>query len=104
MVRRISEELLWSQLVARAWCDAGLMTRLRSDPRAMLAEYGVEVPPGTEVQLEEGTEVKVEDSRTVRHFIFPASPPDELTDEDLVGDVVAYCGACGGCGCRCRCR
>jgi hypothetical protein len=103
MIQRISEDLLWSQIVARAWCDEGLMKRLRSDPRAMLAEYGLEVPPGIEVQVEEGTEVKVEDAHTVRHFILLASPPDELAEEDLVGGTVAWCGACGGCGCRCRC-
>jgi len=39
----------------------------------------------------------------VRHFILPVSPPDELTDEDLDGHAVSWCGWCGGCGCRCRC-
>jgi hypothetical protein len=103
MIQRVSEDLLWSQIVARAWCDEGFMKRLRSDPRAVLAEHDLEVPPGTEVQLEEGTEVRVEDTDTVRHFILPATPPEELVEEPLVGDVVAYCGACGGCACRCRC-
>jgi hypothetical protein len=99
----MSEDLVWSQIVARAWCDEDLMKRLRSDPRAVLAEHDLEVPRGTEVQVEEGTEVRLEDSDGVRHFILPASPPDELVEEDLVGTVVAYCGRCGGCGCRCRC-
>jgi hypothetical protein len=104
MIQRISEDLLWSQLVARAWCDEGLMKRLWSDPRDVLSEHGLEVPEGTEVTVTEGTEVKVvENGDTVRHFILPVSPPDELTDEDLVGHAVAWCGYCGGCGCRCRC-
>lgn len=103
MIQRISEDLLWGQIVARAWCDAGFMKRLRSDPRAVLAEHDLEVPPGTEVMVEEGTEVMVEGTDTVRHFILPASPPDELVEEHLAGDVVAWCGCCGGCGCRCRC-
>ncbi len=103
MIRRISDDLLWSQIVARAWCDEGLMKRLRSDPRALLVEYGLEVPADTEVQLEEGMEVKVEETATLRRFVFPTTPPDGLTDEVLVGDVIAYCAACGGCGCRCRC-
>jgi hypothetical protein len=80
------------------------MRRLRSEPRTILAEYGLEVPPGAHVQVEEGTEVKLEGSDTVRRFIFPTSPPDVLTNEDLVGDVMGYCGCCGGCGCRCCCR
>jgi hypothetical protein len=104
MLPRISEERLWSQIVAQAWCDDGLMKKLWSEPRTMLAEYGLTVPSDTAIQVEEGTEVKVEDTHLVRHFILPVSPPDGLTDEDLVGDVVGYCGACGGCGCRCRCR
>jgi hypothetical protein len=103
MIQRIAEDLLWSQIVARAWCDEDLMKRLRSDPRAVLAEHDLEVPRGNEVQVEEGTEVKVEDTDAVRHFILPASPPDELVEEDLVGAAVAYCGGCGGCACRCRC-
>ncbi len=103
-----SEELVWSQIVARAWCDEDFMQRLLSDPRAVLAENDLEVLPGTEVEVVLGTEVTVDDTGTVRRFILPASPSHELTEEELVGDVVAYCGCgacgrCGGCGCRCRC-
>jgi hypothetical protein len=104
MIQRISDDLLWSQIVARAWCDEVLMKRLLSNPRDVLSEHGLEVPAGREVKVAEGMEVKVEDDEDrVRHFILPVNPPDELTDEDLVGHTVAWCGYCGGCGCRCRC-
>ena len=103
MIQQISEDLLWSQIVARAWCDKGLMKRLLSDPRDVLSEHGLEVPEGTEVKVEAGPEVKVEGGDRVRHFVLPVRPPDELTDEDLEGRAVAWCGWCGGCGCRCRC-
>jgi hypothetical protein len=107
MIAQLSEELVWSQIVARAWCDEGFMNRLLSDPRSGLAEHDLEVPPGTEVEVVLGTEVKVDDTDTVRRFILPAGPPDELIEEDLVGDPVAWCcggcGRCGGCGCRCHC-
>jgi hypothetical protein len=103
----MSEELVWSQIVARAWCDEDFMQRLVSDPRAVLAEHDLEVPPGTEVEVVLGTEVKVHDVDTVRRFTLPASPPDDLIEEDLGGGAVAWwcaaCGRCGGCGCRCRC-
>ena len=40
----------------------------------------------------------------------PASPPDELSDEDLIASPTAWwcgacvaCAACGRCGCGCRC-
>jgi hypothetical protein len=108
MIAQISEELVWSQIVARAWCDEDFMRRLLSDPRAVLAEHDLEVLPGTEVEVALGAEVKVDDIGTVRRFILPAGPPHELGEEDLAGGAVAYCGcgacgACGACGCRCRC-
>jgi len=103
MIQKISEDLLWGQIVARAWCDEGIMKRLLSDPRGVLCEHGLEVPEGTEVKVEAGPEVKVEGGDRVRHFVLPVSPPDELTDEDLDGRAVSWCGWCGGCGCRCRC-
>ena len=108
MIAQLSEELVWSQIVARAWCDEDFMRRLLSDPRAVLAEHDLEVPPGTEVEVVLGTEVKVDDTDTGRRFVLPAGPSQDLIEEDLVGDVVAYCGACGACGrcgaCGCRCR
>src|SRR4051812_9180536 len=108
MITQISEELVWSQIVARAWCDGDLMQRLLSDPRAVLAEHDLEVSPGTEVEVSLGTEVKMDDTGRVRRFILPANPPHELMEEELVGDAVAWCacgacGRCGACGCRCRC-
>jgi hypothetical protein len=108
MIAQLSEELVWGQVVARAWCDDGFMRRLVSDPRAVLAEHGVEVPPGREVEVVLGAEVKVDDTDTARRFVLPAGPPDELIEEELGGGAVAYCycgacGRCGACGCRCRC-
>jgi len=107
MIAQLSEELVWSQIVARAWGDADFLQRLLSDPRAVLAEHDLEVPPGTEVEVVLGTEVKVDDTDTVRRFVLPAAPPHDLIEEELFGDAVAYycggCGRCGGCGCRCRC-
>ena len=109
MIAQMSEELAWNQIVARAWCDDDFMKRLLSDPRAVLAEHDLEVPPGTEVEVVMGTEVKIDDTdNRVRRFILPVGPSQELMEEDLGGDLVAWCrcgasGACGGCGCRCRC-
>jgi hypothetical protein len=112
MIRQLSEDLLWSQVVARAWCDETLMKRLRSNPREVLAEHGMAVPDGKEVRVEEGEVVGVEDTNQVRYFTFTISPPEELTDEDLYTGAVAqcFCGACaacalcGRCACRCACR
>jgi hypothetical protein len=113
MIRQASKELLWSRVVAQAWCDERVMERLRSSPQDVLAEYGLEVPEGTGVEVLEGAEVEVlEDSGTALRLTLSPNPPEELTDEDLVGGAVAQCfsgvcgacGACGRCACRCHCR
>jgi hypothetical protein len=109
MIQQLSEDLVWSQIVARAWCDEGFLKRLQSDPRSVLAEHGMEVPEGMEVKVVEGAEAAVvDDPDAVRYLTLPASPPDELSDEDLVVSATAWwcglcaaCGACGRCGCRC---
>jgi hypothetical protein len=108
MIAQMSEELVWNQVVARAWCDADVMKRLLEDPRAVLAEHDLEVPPGTEVEAVLGPEVRIDDDGAVRRFVLPAGPSQELEEEELGSDTVAYCGCaasgrCGGCGCRCRC-
>jgi hypothetical protein len=111
MIAQLSEDLLWSQIVARAWCDDLLMERLLSDPRAVLAEHDLEVPPGTEVEVELGTEVRIDQTGAVRRFLLSARPSQELMEEELMGDALGhdwfcYCGACArcaACGCRCRC-
>jgi hypothetical protein len=108
MIAQLSKELVWSRIVARAWCDEALLKRLLSDPRGVLAEHDLEAPPGTEVEVVLGPEVDVIDTEMGRRFVLPASPPDDLTEEDLFEGPVAYCrcaacGRCGACGCRCRC-
>jgi hypothetical protein len=108
MIAQISEERVWSQVVARAWCDEDFMRRLLSDSKAVLAEHDLEAPPGTEVEVVLGAEVKVDETATVRRFILTPAPAHELTEEELGWEVVAYCacgacGRCGACGCRCRC-
>src|SRR5579875_3205376 len=95
MIQQLSEDLVWSQIVARAWCDEELMQRLFSDPRAVLAEHSLEVPEDTEIKVLEGTEAKVvADSDAVRCYILPSKPPDELEDEDLIGAPMAWCVGC----------
>jgi hypothetical protein len=120
MARHTSGDLLWSQIVARAWCDGDLMTRLLSEPRGVLAEHGMEVPEGTGVAVAEGGEVAMEEGDDATLLLtLPLNPPGDLEDEDLVGGAVAWCGCvaacarcarcaacaacgrCGACGCRC---
>jgi hypothetical protein len=115
MIQKASDDLLWSQVVATAWCDEVFRNRLLSAPRAVLAEHGLEVPEDVEVEVAQGEDVTVEDAGTVRRFTFTPCPPDELSEEDLfvspmaqcfsaVCAACAACGRCGACACRCACR
>jgi hypothetical protein len=92
----------WSQIVARAWADPAFKNRLLSDPHTVLREHGMELPPGARVQIHENSDEDL-------HFILPASPSGELSEEELSPAMGAdsWCGACrrchrcGRCGCGC---
>ena len=89
----------WGMLVAKAWTDDDLKQRLLAEPSAVLAEYGIEVPPGIELRV-------VEDTNEVCHLVLPASPAGDLLDEELTSSIGfdSFSGGCGACGCgRCGC-
>jgi hypothetical protein len=97
------QEKQWGLIVAHAWADDEFKSRLLSNPRAVMREHGLELPPGAEIRV-------VEDTPEVRHFVLPASPTAELSEEELTPVAGAdsfsgICGVCGRCGCgRCgRC-
>jgi hypothetical protein len=71
----------WGKLVAKSWTDHKLRARLKADPHAVMAEYGVTVPPGVQVRIVENTE-------SVIYLPIPAKPSEaELSEVDL--DVMA---------------
>ncbi len=96
------QEKQWGQIVARAWADEAFKGRLLAEPQAVLREHGLESAPDVEVRV-------VEDTGRVRHFVLPASPAGELTDEELspgagtdsFSGFSFGCGRCGRCGCGC---
>ena len=96
------QEKQWGLIVARAWADADFKSRLLSNPDAVMREHGLEPPAGAEIRV-------IEDSEGVRHFVLPASPSGDLSEEELSPAVGAdsfsgICGRCGRCGCgRCGC-
>ena len=94
------QEKQWSQIVARAWADEAFKYRLLSEPTTVLREHGLEMAPDIELKV-------VEDSEKVRHFVLPALPIGELTDEELsptagADSYSSFSGGCGRCG-RCGC-
>lgn len=74
--------------------DPEYRARMEADPRAALAERGVDVPESLDVRL------VVEDADTM-HIVFPPDPNEALLDEDLSsvsGGVRASSAASVGCG------
>jgi hypothetical protein len=98
----VTDNLQWSQIVARAWADQEFKARLLTDPDAVLRENGIDVEGGARALV-------VEDTERVRHFILPPSPAGELSEEELSPSMgldswCGYCGhchRCGRCGCGC---
>ena len=67
-----------AELFAACWKDEALKQRFMSDPKAVLAEHGMPVPDGMDVNVVENTDNTV-------HITMPAPPSGhmELSDEEL---------------------
>jgi hypothetical protein len=65
-------------LIAACWRDDALKQRFLSDPHAVLAEHGMDVPEGINVNVVENTDTTV-------HVTLPAAPVEhaDLSDEEL---------------------
>ena len=69
-----------AELFAACWKDEALKARFMSDPKAVLAEYGLDVPANINVNV-------VENSDNTVHITMPAAPTGaaNLSDEELAG-------------------
>jgi len=65
-----------SNAIARAWTDADYKAKLMNDPRAALAEAGVEVPSGMTVKV-------LENTAEIEHLVLPVMPAE-------VGEMSAH--------------
>ena len=65
-------------LIAACWKDDALKQRFLSDPHAVLAEHGMDVPEGMNVNVVENTDNTV-------NVTLPAAPENmgELSDDEL---------------------
>ena len=76
-----------AELFAACWKDEALKARFMTDPKAVLAEHGIDVPADMKVDV-------VENSDKTVNITMPAAPhgSESLSDEDLAsvaggGDV-----------------
>ena len=67
-----------AQLFAACWKDEALKARFMTDPKAVLAEYGIDMPANIDVNVVENTDNTV-------HITMPQAPAGdgELSDEEL---------------------
>ena len=78
-----------TDLFAACWKDDALKARFMADPKAVLAERGIEMPGGIDVNV-------VENSDNTVHITLPKDPTGstELSDEELTsaaGGLPAVC-------------
>jgi hypothetical protein len=84
-------------LIAACWKDDALKQRFLSDPHAVLADHGMDVPEGMNVNVVENTDNTV-------HVTLPAAPdaPGDLSDDELANAAGGHatlkhnCECCGG--------
>ena len=79
-----------TDLFAACWKDDALKARFMADPKAVLAEYGMDVPDGMDVKM-------VENADNCVHITMPADPSGsmELSDEEL-SNAAGGTGGTGG--------
>ena len=77
-----------AELFAACWKDEALKARFMSDPKAVLAERGIDVPDNIDVNV-------VENSDNTVHITMPKDPTGSsaLSDEELAGAAGGGCGA-----------
>ena len=79
-----------AELFAACWKDEALKARFMTDPKAVMAEHGIDVPANMNVNV-------VENSDNTVHITMPMAPAGagELSDEEL-GNVAGAGGICSG--------
>ena len=77
-----------AQLFAACWKDEALKARFMADPKAVLAEYGMDVPGNMDVKV-------VENADDCVHITMPSQPGGhtDVSDEELAS-------VAGGSGCN----
>ena len=72
----------YGKAVARAWTEADYKAKLLDDPRAALAEVGIEVPAGVNINV---AEVDADNMQ----LVLPPAPEGEITDDEELHQAAA---------------
>ena len=76
-----------ASLFAACWKDEALKARFMADPKAVLAEYDMDVPDGMDVKV-------VENADNCVHITMPAPPNGSVEISD--GELSNAAGGCAG--------
>jgi hypothetical protein len=74
---------VWRRIVARAWADPRFKEELVRHPNELLAQVGIESPPGTHF-------VVVENDANRVHLVLPAVPSEEAAPEEAGSEAVGH--------------
>ena len=85
---RATRKALLGKVIARSWDDEGYKARLLSNPRAVLAEAGLDVPSGIEITVSE-------QQPGTLHLTLPPRPEGEGALDEAALEAVAG----GTCAC-----
>ena len=82
----------YGKAVARAWTDPGYKETLLGEPRAALAEVGIDVPAGVNVKVSEQVSEQVsKGGADTLHLGLPPSPEGEISDDELSSATAGLC-------------
>src|SRR5687767_16034837 len=73
----MADENRFGEIISKCWGDADFKKRFVSDPKKVLAEYGMEVPEGINVKVVENTD-------DTMYLTLPPKP--DRSEESRVGD------------------
>ena len=76
-----------AEIFGTAWKDDAFKARFMSDPKGVLAEKGIEMPDGMNVEVVENTDNMV-------HITLPAAPADPNAVSDAELSAASGGGAC----------
>jgi hypothetical protein len=65
------------RVIQRSWSDPLFKERLKNNPKAVLAEMGVETPAGLDIEVVENTPAKL-------YLTLPAPPRRESPDDEQI--------------------
>lgn len=75
----MADDNRFGEIISKCWQDAGFKKRFLTEPKAVLAEFGMDLPAGLEVKV-------VENSDKVMYLTLPPNPKTlggELSDNQL---------------------